>query len=132
MVEIGTIFIVWHHQMQSLAAGELFIKWDQSPLVNETVTVFMHLVCMTNSLALLIGLLLKAGAAMIAVNEIRGLILAGPVLYSVYESGGTLMAIWIGICSLGGIALSVIVPLFAAAKIRKYADARLGKAQAHA
>lgn len=82
---------------------------------------------MNNTLALLIGLLLKAGAGFIAVNEIRGLILAGPVLYGIYQSGGTLMAIWLGACSLGGIALSVIVPLFAAKKIKKYADARLCK-----
>ncbi|MDZ4306989.1 hypothetical protein [Allopontixanthobacter sp.] len=83
---------------------------------------------MTNALTVLIELFLKIGAAAIAVNEIRGLIMAGPVIYAIYESGGTLTAIWIGICSLGGIALSVIVPLFAATKIRKYADAHLGRA----
>ena len=87
---------------------------------------------MSNVLAPLIALLLKAGAAVIAVNEIRGMILAAPVIYGIYESGGTLMAIWIGVCSLGGIALSVIVPLFAATKIKKYAEARLGKTPAHA
>ena len=43
-----------------------------------------------------------------------------------YQAGGTLMAIWLGICSLGGIALSVIVPLIAAKKIKKFADARFG------
>jgi len=87
---------------------------------------------MTNGFALLIGLLLKAGAALIAVNEIRGMILAGPVLYGMYESGGSLMAIWVGVCSLGGIALSVIVPLIAAKKIQKFADVRLGKQLADA
>jgi len=87
---------------------------------------------MTNAFALLIGLLLKAGAALIAVNEIRGMILAGPVLYGMYESGGSLMAIWIGVCSLGGIALSVIVPLIAAKKIKKFAAVRLGKQLANA
>jgi hypothetical protein len=92
----------------------------------------MHYDCMTNTIALLIGLLLKAGAALIAVNELRGFILAGPVLYGIYEAGGTLTAIWLGVCSLGGIALSVIVPLIAAKKIKKYADARLGKQLANA
>lgn len=87
----------------------------------------MHILDMTNTFAFLIGLLLKAGAALIAVNEIRGLILAGPVLYAMYESGGTPMAIWLGLCSIGGIALSVIVPLIAAKKITRYAEARIGK-----
>jgi hypothetical protein len=87
---------------------------------------------MTNAFVLLIGLLLKAGAALIAVNEIRGMILAGPVLYGMYESGGSLMAIWIGVCSLGGIALSVIVPLIAAKKIKKFAAVRLCKQLANA
>ncbi len=86
----------------------------------------MHIWGMSNTFALLIGLLLKAGAALIAVNEIRGLILAGPVLYAMYESGGTPMAIWLGLCSIGGIALSVIVPLIAARKITKFAEARIG------
>lgn len=81
---------------------------------------------MSNTLALLIRFLLKAGAYLVAVNEIRGLILAGPVFYGMYQSGGTAMAIWLGMCSLGGIALSVIVPLVAAKKIGEYADARIG------
>ncbi len=92
----------------------------------------MHILGMTNVFALLIGLLLKAGAALIAVNEIRGLILAGPVLYGMYESGGTPMAIWLGLCSIGGIALSVIVPLIAAKKIARYAEARIGRPLAKA
>ena len=63
--------------------------------------------------------LLRAGAVLLIANEIRGLILAGPVLYAMYEAGGTLMALWVGICSLGGIALSVVVPLIAARKMRR-------------
>ena len=54
-------------------------------------------------------------------NEVRGMILAVPVLYAMYESGGTVMAIWLGICSLAGIALSVVVPWFAF----RYAKRRL-------
>lgn len=72
-------------------------------------------------------MLLKFGAFAVIFNEIRGLVLAAPVLYGIYQAGGTLMAIWIGICSLGGIALSVIVPMFAIKKVQKFADARFGK-----
>jgi hypothetical protein len=35
-----------------------------------------------------------------------------------YEAGGTLMAIWLGICSLTGIALSVMGPLFVARRFK--------------
>ena len=66
----------------------------------------------------IVALLVKAGIALLVANEIRGIVLAGPVLYAMYEAGGSLMAIWIGVCSLGGIALSVIVPLFLARKFR--------------
>ena len=52
-------------------------------------------------------------------NEIRGLVLAVPVLYGLYLSGGTAMAIWLAFCSLAGIALSVIVPMFAVKKLDK-------------
>lgn len=61
---------------------------------------------------------LKLLALGMAVNEIRGLILAGPVLYALWLSGGTLMAWWLAFCSLGGIALSVIVPLWIARRIK--------------
>ena len=54
---------------------------------------------------------------LLVANEIRGLILAAPVLYGMYMAGGTAMAIWIGLCSLAGIALSVIVPLFFAKRV---------------
>jgi hypothetical protein len=70
------------------------------------------------SLSAVLGMLLKCGAVLLVFNEIRGLVLAAPVLYGIYQTGGSLMAIWIGLCSLGGIALSVIVPLLAAKKLR--------------
>jgi hypothetical protein len=82
------------------------------------VIILWHWFLMTNAFASALGLLLKAGAVILALNEIRGLILAGPVLYSIYASGGTFAAIWISVCSLGGIALSVLVPLFAAKKLQ--------------
>ena len=65
-----------------------------------------------------VRLLVKAGLALLVANEVRGLILAGPVLYAMYEAGGTAMAIWLGFCSLAGIALSVIAPLFVARKLK--------------
>lgn len=64
-----------------------------------------------------VDLVLKGTAAALVFNEVRGFVLAAPVLYGMYQAGGSLMAIWLGICSLAGIALSVIVPLFAAKKV---------------
>ena len=66
----------------------------------------------------LISLFVKAGLAVLLANEVRGLILAAPVFYGMYQAGGTLMAIWLGICSLAGIALSVVVPLFFAKRFK--------------
>jgi len=65
-----------------------------------------------------ISLFVKAGVALLVANELRGLVLAAPVLYGMYAAGGTLMAIWIAICSLAGIALSIIGPLFVAKKLK--------------
>ena len=67
---------------------------------------------MSSLLAALVDVLLKSAIAAFVLNEIRGIVLAGPVIYGMYQAGGTLMAIWLGVCSLGGIALSVIVPIF--------------------
>ena len=66
----------------------------------------------------LISLFVKAGLAVLLANEVRGLILAAPVLYGMYQAGGTLMAIWLGICSLAGIAMSVVLPLFFAKRFK--------------
>jgi hypothetical protein len=66
----------------------------------------------------IVRLLVKAGLAALVANEVRGLILAGPVLYGMYQAGGTAMAIWVGLCSLAGIALSVVGPLFVARKFK--------------
>lgn len=79
---------------------------------------------MFGGLSLLLGAFLKAGAVLLVFNEVRGLVLAAPVLYGMYQAGGSLMAIWIGFCSLAGIALSVIVPMFAAARLKKMVPAR--------
>ena len=74
---------------------------------------------MSATLHLALAALLKVGAVAIIFNEIRGLVLAVPVLYGLYLSGGTAMAIWLAFCSLAGIALSVIVPMFAVKKLDK-------------
>lgn len=73
---------------------------------------------MNDAVTTLAAVLLKAGVGLLVANEIRGLALAGPVLYAMYAAGGTLMAIWIAACSLAGIALSIIGPLFVGRKLR--------------
>ncbi|MXP40224.1 hypothetical protein GRI75_01020 [Altererythrobacter soli] len=72
----------------------------------------------------MLGLLLKTSVVLLVLNEVRGLVLAAPVIYGMYQAGGSLMAIWIGLCSLAGIALSVIVPMFAARKVQKFVQSR--------
>jgi len=69
----------------------------------------------------LLDVIAKAFAVLLVANEIRGIILTAPVFYGLYQAGGSLMAIWMAICSLGGIALSVVVPLFAAKKLKRFA-----------
>lgn len=62
--------------------------------------------------------LLKAGIVVLVLNEVRGSILAAPILYGIYAAGGTWTAMWVGFCSLAGIALSVIAPLFVFRKFK--------------
>ena len=73
---------------------------------------------MADTLSIWFDLLLKAVAVLLAANEIRGLVLAGPVLYAMVQTGGTGMALWIGICSLAGLALSVVGPVLIARKLK--------------
>jgi len=73
---------------------------------------------MTESLSILGALLVKAGIVALVINEVRGLVLAAPVLYGMYLAGGTWMALWLGFCSLAGIALSVVAPVFLARKFK--------------
>ncbi|WP_095013103.1 hypothetical protein [Tsuneonella mangrovi] len=77
---------------------------------------------MTGLLSTLLSSLLKIGAVAMLLNEVRGLILAAPVMYAMYEAGGSLMAIWLGVSSLAGIALSVVVPMFALKKVQAKLD----------
>ncbi len=74
---------------------------------------------MSGPVSIFLELAGKACAILLVANEVRGLILTAPVFYGLYQAGGTLMAIWIAFCSLAGIALSVVVPLFAAARIKR-------------
>ena len=73
---------------------------------------------MTELFSTLAGLLVKVGIVALVANEVRGFILAAPVLYAMYLSGGTAMALWLGFCALAGIALSVAGPLFIAKKLK--------------
>ena len=66
----------------------------------------------------IVRLIVKAGLGLLVANEVRGIVLAGPVLYGMYEAGGTAMAVWLAFCSLSGIALSVFAPLFLARKFK--------------
>jgi hypothetical protein len=70
------------------------------------------------------GLLGKSALALLVFNEVRGVILAVPVFWTMYETGGTLMAIWLGICSLAGIALSVLVPIVGMKLLRTHSPPR--------
>lgn len=86
---------------------------------------------MSATLTTFIGMFMKLGVVALIFNEVRGAVLALPVLYAMYHSGGSLMAIWLGLCSLAGIALSVVVPIFAAKKLERFARAKLAPAVAH-
>ena len=55
---------------------------------------------------------------MLVANEVRGAAIAAPVLYGMFQAGGTLMAVWLGFCSRAGIGLSVAGPLFVARKLK--------------
>jgi hypothetical protein len=81
---------------------------------------------MAEFLSMLGGLLVKAGIAALVFNEVRGAMLAVPVLYGMYVAGGTWMALWLGFCSLAGIALSVLAPLYFARRY-KLIPARAGR-----
>ena len=74
---------------------------------------------MNGNLSIAIELLARAGAVLLVANEVRGLVLTAPVFYGLYAAGGTAMAVWLAFCSLAGIALSVVVPLFVARRIQK-------------
>lgn len=65
-----------------------------------------------------------AASGLLIANEIRGLVLAAPLLVALYQTGGTLMAVWIVFCSLLGIVFSVFAPAFI---LKNYSLKRLEK-----
>jgi hypothetical protein len=73
---------------------------------------------MVDLVSTLTRLLLKVGIVAFLANEVRGLVLAGPVLYAMYRAGGTWMAVWLGFCALAGIAISVLAPIWVARKFK--------------
>ena len=83
---------------------------------------------MSATLSTVIAAMLKIGWVALIFNEVRGVILAVPVLYGMYQAGGSWMALWLGFCSLAGIALSVVVPLIVAKKAQKFVDLKLIRA----
>lgn len=74
---------------------------------------------MTAELSSLLGHLLRAGGFLLVLNEIRGLVMAGPVLWALVQAGGTLAAVYAVVCSLLGILASVLVPLLGLRKLDK-------------
>jgi len=85
--------------------------------LHSSLTLRRHQGPVNEAVSTLIAMLLKASVGLFVVNEIRGFVLAAPVLYAMYAAGGTLMAIWVAVCSLAGIALSIIGPLFVVKKL---------------
>ena len=73
---------------------------------------------MSDFISSLAGLLVKSGIGALFVNEVRGLVLAGPVIFTMYRSGGAGMAMWLGFCSLAGIAISVVAPILLAKRLK--------------
>jgi hypothetical protein len=86
---------------------------------NPSLTFGVHKSAMPALLSIFLRALTKAGVVLIVANEIRGFVLAAPVLYGIYQAGGTMVALWLGFCSLAGIALSVLTPIFVAQKLRR-------------
>ena len=76
----------------------------------------------TDFLSTLTSLVLKGGFVGLVLNEIRGFILAAPVLFGMYRAGGNLMAMWLGFCALSGIAASVVLPVIIARKLQPTAQ----------
>jgi hypothetical protein len=80
---------------------------------------------MTTTLSSILGVLMKTGFLLVILNEVRGIILAAPVIYGLWLSGGTLMAWYLAFCSLAGILLSVLLPIYAANTAKRWVGGRL-------
>jgi hypothetical protein len=86
--------------------------------MNGLLTSWPHNAGMSKRLPIFAKIAVRAGLAALIANEARGLILAAPVLYGMYQAGGTAMAIWLGICSLAGILLSVVAPVLVLRRLK--------------
>lgn len=73
---------------------------------------------------------LKFGVVLVVLNEIRGVVMAAPVIWGLYETGGSAWAWFITACMLAGIAFSVIVPLMIAAWAKEKLAKRAALAKA--
>ena len=72
----------------------------------------------------LISLLLKFGAALLVANEIRGVVMAAPLIWKLYDAGGSRWDLFITLCMLCGIAVSLVVPLMLAAWAKEKLEKR--------
>jgi ABC-type molybdate transport system permease subunit len=65
------------------------------------------------------ALLSKFGALLVVANELRGAVLTAPVLYTMWHTGGDAMRLWLCFCTVAGIVLSVVVPMWAMRRWRR-------------
>jgi hypothetical protein len=70
-----------------------------------------------------LAILGKSAVVLFVLNEIRGVAMAIPVMWGMYQAGGTAMAVWLGVCSLAGIALSIVAPLVGVKLLSRRKDA---------
>ena len=67
------------------------------------------------------SILAKFAAVALIANEVRGFVIAAPVMLMLLHSVGTLMAIWLAFCSMVSIMISVIVPIIVAKRMARRA-----------
>jgi len=69
--------------------------------------------------------LVKIGLATLwAANQVRGILLAAPVIVSLIKAGGAPMAFWVGLCMMFGIMVEVCGPILVWKAARKFFDGR--------
>lgn len=54
-----------------------------------------------------------------AIRNVLGLIAVIPIFAKMIELGGAPMAVWLAFCSVVGLALNILIPAFAYAKLKK-------------
>lgn len=57
--------------------------------------------------------IVRGGIAALLINEVRGLMMAGPVLYALWLGGGIYASVMTALFALACIALSVLIPWWA-------------------